>query len=219
MTGTPPAAPLACSERDELQVVPAPRATLPRVTTFQIVASRVILRCWRDEDLPQFAKLNADPEVMEFLGGPMSPEESDAMVRRFEAEFERRGFCPWAVEVRESGEFIGFVGLHDVPAYLVAAPAVEVGWRLAHSSWGRGYATEAATQAISYGFGELGLDALVSFTAVRNLRSRHVMERLGMHRDARDDFEHPKMPEASPLRPHVLYRLLAGEFDPSPPAR
>lgn len=114
-----------------------------------------------------------------------------------------------ALEVRATGEFIGFTGLDwkTFPAHFT--PAVEVGWRLRRSAWGRGYATEAARASLEDGFGRVGLDEIVSMTAVGNIRSRHVMERLGMTHDPADDFDHPTMPESSGLRRHVLYRTLA----------
>lgn len=185
--------------------------TVRRMVEFAILTSRLTVRNWKPEDRAPFARLNADPEVMEFLPGPMRSEDSDAAVVRFEDEFTRRGFCPWAVEEHGSGEFIGFVGLHEVPEYLACSPGVEVGWRLARQFWKRGYATEAAAAVLTYAFGELGCDEVVSLTASINVRSRGVMERLGMHRDPSDDFEHPKIAEGNRIRPHVLYRLRADE--------
>lgn len=151
--------------------------------------------------------MNADPRVMEFFPDLLSPGQSDALVDDFEREFSERRFCPWAVELRHSGEFIGFVGLHAVPEHLKFAPGIEVGWRLDRASWGHGYATEAASAAIAYGFEVVGASEIVSFTSALNARSRRVMERLGMVRTPADEFDHPNVPEGHPLRPHVLYRL------------
>jgi RimJ/RimL family protein N-acetyltransferase len=150
--------------------------------------------------------MNADPAVMEFFPSTLTRPESDALAERFEVEQGERGFCPWVVEEEGSGAFVGFVGLHAVPTSLTFAPAVEVGWRLARPFWGRGYASEAAAASVRFGFDEVGLDEIVSMTAVTNARSRRVMERLGMDRDPDDDFEHPSVPPG-PLRAHVLYRL------------
>lgn len=160
--------------------------------------------------------MNSDPEVMEFFPSTLSSEESDAMIDRFEDEYSRQSFCPWAVEEQETAKFIGFVGLHEIPEYLSFAPAVEVGWRLAREFWGRGYATEAAAASLTFAYGQLLVDEVVSMTSCLNQRSRRVMERLGMHRDPADDFEHPKVPKGHPLRPHVLYRLRSDEWDPRP---
>jgi ribosomal-protein-alanine N-acetyltransferase len=170
--------------------------------------ARVVLRPWRDEDRAAFAAMNADARVMEFLPKPLSRAESDALVDRIQAHFTTHGFSLWAVEVPES-PFIGFTGL-STPRFSAAfTPCVEVGWRLALEHWGKGYATEAARLALAYGFETAGLDEIVSFTTVANLRSRAVMERLGMRRDPADDFDHPSLPAGHPLRRHVLYRLRA----------
>src|SRR5689334_12753197 len=153
--------------------------------------------------------MNADPRVMEFFPAPLSREESDALITRIEAGFDRHGFGLWALEVRETGEFIGFTGLAPPEFEAHFTPAVEVGWRLAAPAWGRGYATEAARAAIAFGFERAGLEEIVSMTSVLNERSRAVMERLGMSRDPADDFDHPGIPAGHPLRRHVLYRLSA----------
>jgi ribosomal-protein-alanine N-acetyltransferase len=171
---------------------------------------RLILRRWGADDREPFAAMNADREVMEFFPAPLTRTESDALVDSIEAHFERHGFGLWALEVKESGEFAGFTGL-AVPSFEAPfTPAVEVGWRLARSAWGHGYATEAARASLAFGFERLGLEEVVSFTTVGNSRSRAVMERLGMSHDPADDFEHPLVAVGDPLRPHVLYRLAAG---------
>ena len=156
--------------------------------------------------------MNADTAVMEFFPALLGRAESDTMVDRIEAHFSEHGFGLWALEVAQSGEFIGFTGL-SVPRFGAHfMPAVEIGWRLARSAWGNGYATEAARRALRFAFAEAGLAEVVSFTTVANLRSRAVMERIGMTRDPADDFDHPLVPEGSPLRPHVLYRVRADRW-------
>jgi len=167
------------------------------------------MRRWTDTDREPFAALNADPEVMEHFPAPLTRAESDAMIDRIEARRTETGFGFWALEVTATGEFIGFAGL-SVPRFEAHfTPAVEIGWRLARSAWGRGYATEAARRALRYAFDDLALDEVVSFTSARNLRSRAVMERIGMIRDESGDFDHPMVPEGHPLRRHVLYRISA----------
>jgi RimJ/RimL family protein N-acetyltransferase len=167
---------------------------------------RLVLRRWRRDDWPAFAVLNADPEVMKHFPGVLSRAESDALAERIEDHFVARGFGAWAVEIPGVVPFAGFVGL-SVPRFEAAfTPCVEVGWRLARTCWGHGYATEAARAALAFGFDVLGLEQIVSFTVPANLASRHVMEKLGMSHDPRDDFEHPALPEGHPLRRHVLYR-------------
>ncbi len=177
------------------------------MTTGTIATARLRLRRWRNEDLPAFAALNADPRVMEHFPGTLSRAESDAMAARNRDHFAAHGFGFWAVEVPGCAAFVGFVGL-AVPRFEAHfTPCVEIGWRLAAEHWSKGYATEAASAVLAHAFGPLGLEEVLSFTVPANLRSRRVMERLGMTRSLKDDFEHPGLPEGHPLRPHVLYRL------------
>ncbi len=161
---------------------------------------RLLLRRWRDEDREPFAALNADPEVMAHFTAPLSREESDALVDRFEAHFDEHGYGMWAVEA--DGGFVGFTGLQWTEG-LPFSPALEVGWRLARHAWGKGYATEAGQAAIGVGLANVG--SVVSLAAVTNTRSWAVMERLGMRREG--TFEHPRVPEGHPLRLHYLYRI------------
>jgi RimJ/RimL family protein N-acetyltransferase len=167
---------------------------------------RLILRRFVPADREPFAAMNADPEVMHHFPGVLSREESDRVAGRIEAHFAQRGFGLWAVEIPGVTAFAGLVGL-AVPRFEAAfTPCVEVSWRLARAHWGQGYATEAAGAALGFGFDQLGLNEIVSFTVPDNLRSRRVMERLGMTHDARDDFDHPLLADGHPLRRHVLYR-------------
>ena len=177
-----------------------------------IATPRLLLRPWRDCDLPAYAALNADPRVMEFFPAPFTREQSDASAARIRAHFERHGFGKWAVEVPGVAPFIGAVGL-AIPDYdLPFNPCVEIGWRLAAEHWGRGYATEAARAALDYGFRVAGLGEIVSFTVPSNARSRAVMERLGMKRSPAEDFDHPSLLPGHPIRRHVLYRLRREEY-------
>jgi RimJ/RimL family protein N-acetyltransferase len=172
-----------------------------------IQTPRLDLRLWRDDDLPAFAALNADARVMEHFPKPLDRAESDALAARIREHFARRGFGLWAVEVRGVADYIGFVGL-AVPGFEAHfTPCVEIGWRLAQAHWGQGYATEAARAALAFGFENLRLEEIVSFTVQANRRSRAVMERIGMTRAPGDDFDHPSLPIRHPLRRHVLYRL------------
>ena len=172
----------------------------------ELGTQRLVLRTWRDTDRDAFADLNADPAVMEFFPSTLSRAASDASVDAWQAQFAEKGWSNWAVERQATGQFIGFVGLSVPMRVLPFTPCVEVGWRLARSAWGKGYASEAAREALRFGFETLQLDEIVSFTAVVNARSRAVMERIGM-RNANEDFEHPAVPEGSALRLHCLYRL------------
>jgi RimJ/RimL family protein N-acetyltransferase len=156
--------------------------------------------------------MNRDPAVMEHFPAPLSDGESAALTRRTERTFQERGYGLWVLELPAEASFVGFTGLAPVDPELAFAPAVELGWRLASGFWGRGLATEAAAAAMAFAFEELGLRALVSFTARANARSRRVMERLHMTRDPAEDFLHPGLPAGHRLAPHVLYRMDAARW-------
>jgi RimJ/RimL family protein N-acetyltransferase len=173
----------------------------------KIGTERLILRKWRESDRELFARMNADPAVMEHFPALLSREESDALVDRAEAHLEQHRFGPWAAELRETGDFIGYIGL-VIPRFEAAfTPCVEIGWRLAREHWGKGLATEGARALVRHGFEVQRLLELVSFTVPANLRSIRVMQKLGMTHDPCDNFDHPSIPEGHPLRLHVLCRL------------
>lgn len=172
-----------------------------------MLTERLRLRQWTDADLDAFAAMNADPEVMRHFPAVLSRAESAASLDRLRSQLIEHGWGLWALELRGTREFLGFTGL-AVPRFDAHfTPAVEIGWRLARPAWGHGYATEAARAAAEYGFTELELSEIVSFTTVSNRASRAVMERLGMTHDSFDDFDHPLLPRDHPLSRHVLYRL------------
>jgi RimJ/RimL family protein N-acetyltransferase len=175
-----------------------------------IETARLRLRRWSEADRSPFAAINADPRVMEFMPKCLSREESDAFADRIETHFDKHGFGLYAAELLESREFIGFVGL-SVPGFI---SGVEIGWRLRADCWGRGLATEGARAVATYAFETLGMRELISFTVPANLRSRRVMEKIGMVQDR--DFDHPNLPEGHPLRRHVLYKLNPPESRPEP---
>jgi RimJ/RimL family protein N-acetyltransferase len=174
---------------------------------------RLLLRGWRDSDREPFAVLNADPVVREYMQGPISRERSDAFVDAIEAHWDEHGWGLWAVEVPGVAPFVGYVGLWPAD-YVTGDPMVEVGWRLAREHWGQGYATEAAREALRFGFEDLGLEEIVSFTVSQNVRSIRVMERIGLVRDAGRDFDHPHVNAAvhPQLVRHVFYRMTRPEW-------
>jgi ribosomal-protein-alanine N-acetyltransferase len=170
-------------------------------------SERLLLRPFRDADLEPFARLNADPDVMEHFPAPLSRSESDALAGRLRAEFNAQRYGVFALELPGSVPFLGFTGL-GVPTFESHfTPCVEIGWRLAREHWGKGYAFEAARAALRLAFVHLRLPQVVAFTAVQNVRSRKLMERLGMRRNPSEDFDHPGLPAGHPLQRHVLYRV------------
>jgi len=174
---------------------------------FELNSARLLMRQWRDDDLTDFAHMCADPNVMRYFPQSLSRLECAKLIGRIRGHFAEYGFGLWALERKDSGEFIGFTGLAVVGFEAGFTPAVEIGWRLAREHWGLGYASEAAWTALGCGFNHLELDEIVSFTARTNQPSQKVMQAIGMNHDPKDDFEHPKIPPGDPLRPHVLYRI------------
>jgi len=172
----------------------------------ELRTERLVLRRWQARDRAPFAAMNADPAVMEFFPSMLTRAESDAFVDRIEAAFDERGWGLWAVEIPD-GTFAGYVGLWPAVFEADFTPAVEIGWRLAASAWGNGYAPEAAREALSFGFDEMGFDEILSFTSVLNLKSQRVMQKIGMTTDPADDFDHPNVPDGHRLKRHVLYRI------------
>jgi ribosomal-protein-alanine N-acetyltransferase len=173
----------------------------------RIETDRLLLRRWTEEDRAPFFRLNSDARVMEFMPNRLSRLESDLLVDQIEDHFRKHSFGLYALELREDHSFIGFLGL-AIPAFTAHfTPCVEIGWRLSANHWGRGLATEGARAVVRRGFEVVRLDALVSFTVPANIRSRRVMEKIGMTHNAAEDFDHPNLPEGHPLRHHVLYRL------------
>ncbi len=174
-----------------------------------ITTERLILRAWKNEDVPPYAEMNADPRVREFFPSVLTRQQSEAEVRRLQAIYDADGFCLFAAELIETGEFVGFIGLITMTFAVpfVAQPAVEIGWRLSHKYWGKGLATEGARGAVRYAFEALKLHEIVAITVPANVRSRRVMEKIGMRHLPERDFDHPGVPVGHPLRRHVLYAL------------
>jgi RimJ/RimL family protein N-acetyltransferase len=173
----------------------------------KLESARLLLRQWRDEDLPEFAAMCADPQVMRYFPAPLSRLESASLIGRIRGHFAEHGFGLWALERKDTGAFIGFTGLAVVGFDAPFTPATEIGWRLAREHWGLGYASEAAWTALRCGFDRLPLKEVVSFTSETNMPSQKVMQAIGMHHDSADDFDHPRLAVDHPLRHHVLYRI------------
>jgi RimJ/RimL family protein N-acetyltransferase len=172
-----------------------------------LATERLLLRGWRATDRAAFARMNADPRVMEYFPATLSRDESNGMLNRIILALKRRGWGLWAAERRDNGRFIGFIGL-SVPGFETRfTPCVEIGWRLCHNAWGHGYAPEGAKAVLDFAFDEIGLERVYSFTASTNARSERVMQKIGMLRSPGDDFDHPRLPAGHPLQRHIVYRI------------
>ena len=184
--------------------------SVPSLTTItqviELETERLKLRAWQDTDLPFFAQLNADEDVMRYFPSVLSREQSDALAHKFQHLILKQGWGFWAVELKKTGEFIGFTGLNTQAEQFIFSPCVEIGWRLAKPYWHQGYATEAAKACLKFAFGTLKLNEVVAFTAVHNTASEHVMQRLDMQ--AMFEFNHPALTQESPLSRHILYKIV-----------
>lgn len=197
-----------CLQGRLLQLVSGPSdCLLTKATKMQLLTPRLVLRPWMESDKRPFAAMSEDTDVMQYLRPLATRGASDAWIDYQISHQSSHGFCMWAVESRGSGTFIGAVGLMRIGFVARFTPAVEVGWRLATQFWGQGFAVEAAQASLQFGFEQICLKEIVAHASIRNVRSRHLMTRLGMSHDIGEDFDHPRISEADPLRRQVLYRL------------
>lgn len=177
---------------------------------------RLNLRTWELDDLPLMAAINADPLVMEYFPSKQDLSRTKKMIDYINSHHEKYGYGLYAVEIKDTHEFIGFVGLDhpafNIPGLKPQSEVIEIGWRLSSKQWNHGYATEAASAVLRYAFTILNIDEIFSFTTITNVRSRRVMEKIGLHHSSTDDFDHPKLDINSPLLRHVLYRLTKTEY-------
>jgi RimJ/RimL family protein N-acetyltransferase len=181
---------------------------------------RLRLRPWREADRAPLAAINADPVAMRHFAAPMTRAESDAWMDRLQRHIEAHGWGFWCVERRDAPGCIGAVGLMHLafaPPWGgdAGTPVVEIGWRIAPGLQRQGLAEEAARLALAAGFGPIGLAEIVAFTRPANEPSWRLMQKLGMTRGP--DFEHPRLPEGHPARPHILYRLMRADWQARQP--
>lgn len=180
-------------------------------TMHRLETDRLALRQWKETDRDPWAALCTDSEVMEFLSSPRDRATSDAAIDKWRDRINEQGWSFWALELKTTGAFLGMAGL-QIPAephpYL---PCIEIGWRVARAHWGHGYASEAATNALRFAFEQLRAPEVIASTAQHNWRSSAVMRRIGMS-GPEVTFIHPGVPEGSPLRVHVLYRISSKAF-------
>lgn len=172
----------------------------------ELRTERLVMRGWRADDVDAMHAINSHPEVVAWLASTPTRAQTEEWIADKQSRLEQ-GVGPWAVETVDGGKLVGAVGLQVPVVELVFSPCVEVLWRIAPASQGRGYATEAARAALAHGFDTLALDEIVSFTARSNVASQRVMAKIGMVRDVDGDFPHPMLDAEHPLSMHVLYRI------------
>lgn len=187
------------------------------MTKIILSTERLILRTWKPSDTPLMTAISSDPMVMEHFPALQDSAATQALIDHINQHHEKFGYALYAVEIKDTHEFIGFVGLNHPPFEIhnfqpKGLPIVEIGWRLSSKHWGQGYATEAAKAVLHYAFTELNLNEIISFTVPANAKSQRVMKKIGLHHSEADDFDHPKLEENDPLKRHVLYRLTRDNF-------
>jgi len=170
-------------------------------------SERLGFRDWAETDLDAFAAMNADADVMEFFPKTLTREGSLKLMQRLSRQFAKKSYTYFAVDILEDGQFIGFIGLNDQTYEADFTPCVDIGWRLNKAVWGKGYATEGAKRCLEYAFETLGLEKIYAIASAINIKSIHVMEKIGMQRKAKT-FEHPKLMEYKRLRECVLYETV-----------
>ena len=166
---------------------------------------RLIFRDWKEEDREPFARMNADPMVMEYLPRSLDPKASNKLVDRFQAHLDKNGYGLFALEEKESGEFVGFTGLNNVDFEAPFTPAVELAWRLDYGFWGHGFGSEAGTAVLDYAFDKVKLKEVVSFTVHDNERTIHLMKKIGLTKVEGGDFDYPALRKGHPLGRFVLF--------------
>ena len=177
-----------------------------------IETGRLILRTWRKEDTDHCFQINQDPKVMEYFPGLQDLETTKIFITKVNNHFDKHGYSLYATARKDTNEFIGFIGLLVADFEAHFTPATEIGWRLSSKHWGKGFATEGAKAVLDYAFKELEIPEIVSFTAEGNAKSIKVMQKIGLQHNAGNDFDHPKLDDASPLKRHVLYRLTREDY-------
>lgn len=183
-----------------------------------LTTKRLILRTWKPSDIPLMAAISSDPLVMKYFPAIQDMTATKALIDHINQHYEKFGYATYAVEIKETHEFIGFVGLNhpsfEIPNFQPSGlPIVEIAWRLSSQYWGKGYATEAAKAVLHYAFTELNLSEIISFAVQTNVKSRRIMEKIGLHHSEEDDFDHPKLGNDSSLKRHALYRLTRNEYN------
>ncbi len=173
---------------------------------------RVLLRQWKDSDFADYATLNADPMVRRFFPSVLDRAVSNAEGERIRSGIAQRGWGMWALEIPGEIPFAGFVGLNPPMFPAIWQPAVEIGWRLPQTAWGKGFASEAAEASLYFAFEHLRLPQVIAFSVVPNKPSHAVMERIGMTRWHGVEFDHPRVPADWSLKRHLVHRITLKEW-------
>ena len=172
-------------------------------------SDRLGFREWSKNDLEEFLKLNSDEEVMEHFPKILSKEEVEEFIEKLKNHFEKNGYTYYAIEILDEKEFIGMIGIAFQEYQTKFTPAIDIGWRLKKSAWGKGYATEGAKRCLKYAFDELGIDKIISVCTIKNQKSENVMKKIGMKKIG--EFNHPELAEYPEYEKHFCYEIIKKE--------
>jgi RimJ/RimL family protein N-acetyltransferase len=172
---------------------------------YLFTSDRLGFRNWSLDDVEKMHEINSDKKVMEFFPSIPTKEQTTAFIQRMQKQFEEKGFCYFAVDKLEDNEFIGFIGLSEQTYIADFTPCVDIGWRIKSSEWNKGFATEGAKRCLDYAFNHLQLKEIYSVAPKINIRSEHIMIKIGMKKEY--EFEHPLLAENEKLRTCVLYKI------------
>ena len=179
--------------------------TTPNSTPYLFTSLRLGFRNWKADDLEAMSAISADPEVMEFFPRPATKDETKAFIERMQLQFAQNHFCYFAVERLDNSEFIGFIGLMEQTYPADFTPCVDIGWRLKRTAWNQGYATEGAKRSLDYAFNSLHLDLIYSTAPEVNLKSQHIMLKIGMQKVG--EFLHPRLAGNERLEKCAVYTI------------
>jgi len=172
---------------------------------YLFTSERLGFRNWVEADLDAFALMNEDPDVMEFFPKTLTREMSLKLMQRLAQQFEEKQYTYFAVDKLDTGECIGFTGLCQQTYEADFTPCVDIGWRLSKQFWGNGYATEGAKRCLQYAFETLNLEKIYAIASAINVKSIHVMEKIGMKKAG--TFIHPEIKDNERLRDCVWYEI------------
>ncbi|WP_435412577.1 GNAT family N-acetyltransferase [Psychroserpens mesophilus] len=174
-------------------------------TNYIFKSERLGFRNWNAKDLDEFAKINADEEVMEYFPKPLTRNETLALIDRLKKHYNEKGYTYFATELLETGELIGFIGLVYQDYQSEFTPATDIGWRLKSRAWGKGYATEGAKKCLEYAFKELQLTTIISVFTEKNIKSENIMKKIGMEKIG--SFNHPKLKAYPNYEKCICYQI------------
>jgi RimJ/RimL family protein N-acetyltransferase len=171
-------------------------------------SERLGFRPWRENDVETLSAINAEAAVMEFFPSIITKEKTAEFITRMQDQYIKNGYCYFAIDILENGEFIGFIGLSEQTYEAEFTPCIDIGWRIKSSQWNKGFATEGARKCLDYAANVLGIESIYSIAPKINYKSQHIMAKIGMHKLC--EFSHPYLKEDKRLKTCVLFKIDLG---------